>query len=250
VPALDGYDLLAPDVALLMSFPHHLVAVALPAAVVDPDRHPRSHQVDKQQREGQADWAAAADGDPQDGLGVKCLGDLLRANSAKGDGYVPRTRQLEAELLARDHDLITRPEVVGGNPGTVHPGAILAAPVGDDIAIGFLPEHRVQPRDRGIGDDDVTVLVTAERDRLAADREALASQVTSMPHDGSFHRAATSPLVRLNRLTSLASTVSPQSARLHVSISHLHVNIRLIAASGLGDSKFQSEMMLEIVRLL
>ena len=38
--ALDSHDLLAPDVALLNSLPHHSAAVALPAAVVDPDCHP------------------------------------------------------------------------------------------------------------------------------------------------------------------------------------------------------------------
>jgi hypothetical protein len=76
-----------------------------------------------------------------------------------------------------------RPENVSGNGGTVHPGAIAAVPVGEDIAIGLLPDLGVPPGDRGIIDDHIIVLVTAERDRLAAHREAGAVQVTLEPND-------------------------------------------------------------------
>jgi hypothetical protein len=206
--ALDGHDLLAADVALVVVLPHHPAAVALPADVVDPDRHPRSHMIREQQREGQADRAAAADGDPQHGRGRGRLGELLRVDQ---DGRL-LARHLEFEPLACDHDLVARPQAVGGNGGAVHPGAIAAAPVGDHVVIAFLPHFRVQPRDRAIGDNDVA-LAPAESNRLVADHEAFAGQVTVQPHDGSFH-CAISRYNSGNPLTSAASTASPTT--------HLH----------------------------
>ena len=172
---------------LLRSLPHHLVAVAFPAAVVDPDRHPRSHQVYQQQREGQADRAAAADDDPQDGRGVDRLGWRPRA----GGRSCSRASALisKLNLWSADLDLVTRPEKVGGNGDTVHPGAIAAAPVGDDVPVGLLAKLRVQPGYQGIVEDDVVVLATAERDRRAADHEAPASQDTVQSHNRSSHRA-------------------------------------------------------------
>jgi hypothetical protein len=185
--ALDGHDLLAPDVALVVSLPHHLAPGALPAAVIDPDRHPRPHQLGEQQCEGQADRAAAADGDPQDGRGVNRVGVPALAQR---DGHVRlHVRRVEAEPLARDHDLVAGPETVGGNGGTVHPGPVAAAPVDEDIAVGFLPKLRVQPGHRGIGDDDVVVLAAAEGDRAAVDHEALTCQVTLQPPHVRLHRA-------------------------------------------------------------
>jgi hypothetical protein len=116
---------------------------------------------------------------------VSRLGELPRVNQ---EGRVLSTRHLEFEPLACDQDLVTRLEAVGGNGGAVHPGAIAAAPVGDDVAVGFLPDLRVQPRDRAIGDSDVA-LAPAERNRRVPDRETLAGQVPLQSHDGSFHCA-------------------------------------------------------------
>jgi len=136
--ALDGDHLLAAHVAFLAALPHHLAAGPLPAAVVDPDRHPRPHQVGQLKREGQADRPAAADGDPQ------YRGCLLRLGHPRGRGghrHRAGVQRLEAEQVGRDHDLVTRAEPVrAGDQGAVHLGAVGAAPVGDDEAVRLLPQ--------------------------------------------------------------------------------------------------------------
>ena len=209
--ALDGHHLHAADVALVVTLPYHLAAVPLPAAVVDPDRYPRTHEVGEDQREGQADRPAAADRDPQDRLRLGRLGDPL---GVRHHGHRARVDRLEGEPVVRDLDLIAGPQPLrAGDEHAVHPGAVGAAAVGDHKAIGLLAQFRVHPGDRGIGDHDVVVLAAPEGDRRVADRKTLSGKVAMDSNDSSFHRA--SPVRRLARPIFPAGTVSPASARLH-----------------------------------
>ena len=63
--------------------------------------------------------------------------------------------------------------------------------------LGLLPELRVQPGGRAVRDDHVVLLAAAERDRRAADREALARQAALQPHDRCLHRAISHPHARI-----------------------------------------------------
>ncbi len=125
--------------------------------------------------------------------GGRCFSDLRGLRVGRG----ALLGLLEAEQLVADLDLITGPEVGARDGLAVHPGPVAATAVGEHVAVGLLPELGVQPGGRRVAQDDVVLLTTAERDRRAADREALASQAALQPHDRCLHRAISHPHVRI-----------------------------------------------------
>ena len=176
--ALDRHDLHPTAVALDLRLPDDAVVLPGPAAFVDGDGDLRAHEVVEHQREGEADGAAAGDRHAQHGRRVEVAG---RQHGGRVDGGRAGSG-LEPEDLVADHDLVARPEPVGGrDPLPVDERAVAAAAVVQRPAARLRLQPRVHPgRQRG-REHHVVAPAAAQRERLVAQGEALPCQLTADP---------------------------------------------------------------------